>query len=133
MSRIEDRVWKQERRQQPRAEIEMPVEYRILTRSKLYHSAVGRETGGAAARVKNISPEGVLILVWERLIQHSVLSLSLTLPGRPEPVKTLAEVRHLQELFQESSHPYAVGLEFLSISSRDTSTLRWFVFNAKLS
>lgn len=128
----EDRIVSSERRQELRAEIEMPAEYRILTRSRLFLRATGRERP-VATRVKNVSPGGVLLLVWERLIQHSVLSLSLPLPGRAEPVKTLAEVRHLQELFHGSSHPYAAGLEFLSISTRDTSEIARFVRNAKLS
>jgi hypothetical protein len=127
-----DGAWNKERRRQARADIAMPAEYRILTRSRLGARASGRGLP-VAAQVKNLSAGGALLLVWERLLQYSVLSVLLQLPGYPEPVRSLAEVRHRQDLLHGATHPYAVGLEFLSISNHDTSRVAHFVQNAKLS
>jgi c-di-GMP-binding flagellar brake protein YcgR len=127
-----DGDWNKERRRQTRADIAISAQYRLLTRSRLLPVTAYREPP-VAARVKNLSAGGALLLVWERLLQYSVLSVLLQLPGYPEPVRSLAEVRHRQDLLHGATHPYAVGLEFLSISNQDTSRVAHFVQNAKLS
>jgi c-di-GMP-binding flagellar brake protein YcgR len=111
-----------ERRQQPRLEIELAAEYRILRPWVLWPPSWKRDQH-RRARVRNLGPGGLLLLVEEELPASAVLSLTVSLPGEEALVRSLGEVRHLRHAPEEAPTAYAAGVEFLSISSRDTSAI----------
>ncbi len=112
----------QERRQQPRLEIELPAEYRVLRRWVLWPPSARRERP-RPARVRNLGPGGLLLTTGEELPASAVLSLTVSLPGEPALVRGLGEVRHVRRMERDEATAFAAGVEFLSISSRDTSAI----------
>ncbi len=115
-----------DRRTAPRIQTILPAVYRPVTRERLHAGPEGAEPP-LPARARNVSAVGVLLLVTERLDPHTVVSLALRLPENGEPVQSLAEVRHVQPNPAAAPYPFAVGLEFLSISTLDAQRVYRFV------
>lgn len=109
-----------ERRQQPRVQIELAAEYRVLRRWVLWPPSARRDSVHTA-RVRNLGPGGLSLLVPEELSPSAVLSVRVALPGETAWVRGLGEVRHLRRA--DDGRAYVAGVEFLSISSRDTSAI----------
>ncbi len=119
-----------ERRQQPRVQIELTAEYRVLRRWVLWPPQARRDLVHTA-RVRDLGPGGLSLLVPEELPPSAVLSLSVALPGETARVRGLGEVRHLRR--EDGGPAYVAGVEFLSISSRDTSAIARVFLRCRLN
>lgn len=117
-------VSRTERRHRPRVQVAIPAYYRVLNRQQLRPTGEPEEPFRAC--IQNLGMGGALLLVDRKISMQAVVSLDVDLPDLDLPVRSLAEVKHVRET-PLPTFPYAVGVEFLSISRQDTQSVKDFV------
>lgn len=80
----------------------------------------------ASSKVKNISKEGVLLVLGERLAEGSEINLSLDVPGDNVPVFAVCEVAWQKGA--DRSNLYETGVKFKKIDGPDRGRLLEYIY-----
>ena len=99
----------EERRRFQRLNYTDPVQFRdVLKPGESYSGAVARD----------LSAGGVRMTTWTFLPKDGRLVVTLTLPGRTQPVRAISRIAWTQKE-RSSLERYECGLEFIGISPED--------------
>ena len=84
------------------------------------------EKSRAASKIKNISKEGALLVVGQKLPEGSELNLSMDVPGDNVPIFASCQVAWQKET--NASHTYETGVKFIKIDSIARGRLLEYIY-----
>jgi len=113
-----------ERRKYPRLNVDVDVEYAILTTL-----SPEDKDSQSTTQTKNISAGGICIIVYEDLPVGSLLHLKIFLPDSFEAIEAKGKIVWKSEMFMSSDlrSRYEVGVEFVEINEEDRDRIYKYV------
>lgn len=127
--------YEQERREFIRVNLEIPVRYKFLSKTRQDKEMEGIYEGTTS----NIGGGGLLlhgkipVLEWipELLMQKLMLGLNMMLPAQEDPIKVLTRVAWI-ETIEAGTHRCAMGLMFRELTTQDRDRIFRFVIKAQI-
>ena len=80
-----------------------------------------------AGFAENISSGGLFVATYVRRPKGDRMEITLNLPGYPEPIRAVGEVRWLREFSEHSNVPPGLGVRFVELAEGAASAIDSFL------
>lgn len=110
---------KNDKRKYERITINIPIRYRLINRDAPPKNVYSMNISAGGTRMALYVDESIAI--------GDLIEITLYLPSKMEPIKTIAEVKWVKEYYGETRRGFEVGVEYKDISKEDKKFIMQFV------